>query len=183
MKKIILILGLIFTFVGAAIAVSVPRWNIMPINVYIENNSKSQIVTNAFNAWQSASGGVVKFRYPTGDIWTKRANIIVRFADKQAENEPGAAAMQVNVGGFFMHGDLSIALNDKEGNPLTDEQIYAGALHVIGHALGVQHSLNSKDIMYKSLTTQKSLTQGDIDAIKNVYTLQKPTFNSTVIMQ
>lgn len=170
-------------FVGAAIAVSVPRWNLMPINVYIENNPKSPIVVNAFNAWQNASGGVVKFRFPSGDIWTKRANIIVRFADKQAENEPGAAAMQVNIGGFFIRGDLSIALNDKNGTPLTDEQLYASSLHVIGHALGIQHTLNSKDIMYKTLTEQKSLTQGDIDAVKGVYTLQKPTFNSTVIMQ
>ena len=66
--KRVLILVLCFTVLvglSAAFAYSFPRWKTMPLHVYVPQNQGvyTKLMYQAFNAWQTKSNGLVRFKY------------------------------------------------------------------------------------------------------------------------
>ena len=71
-------------------AYSGPRWAKSTLNVSIqkdeENPWKSVCIKNAFNDWQSASGGLINFHYNADSLFSNKTDIVVTYVDGLAQN-------------------------------------------------------------------------------------------------
>jgi tetratricopeptide (TPR) repeat protein len=150
-----------------------PGWN--PQNL--------TLVQKAFQEWQQALGNRVRFQFTTDP---DKSDVVVNWTDRPLAQTDLDAQVGVHklesVRGFFARSEIVLALA-KEGKVRTDTQLYAAALHEIGHLLGLDHSNNLADIMAavgnyalpaKGMPT---LTANDIRSAQSLYQ-QKPAITN-----
>ena len=170
-------------FAGSAFAWSTPRWTAFPLNVYIEENDRTDIVTQAFIDWQTDAKKVnpfIRFRIKNDERGLRKSQIDVRFTDTVQPNGQyylvssnslvDGFSMIRNNSGFFYHVSISISTIDKKGKPIPSNKIHAIALQAIGRSLGIncigeKHSVMSCNTDYDVNT----LTEQDLFALKYVY--------------
>ena len=150
------------------------RWDKNLLNVYIpESNSKS-IVEKAFLTWEDKSDKLLTFNFvPTPDM----ADITVTFTDKMPIINSEGGAIDGSSSVKYQDKNIiksSITIQDRDTKTkeeFSPDKIFATALHLSGHAIGLNtHSESPKDIMYFELTDEnKTLTQSDINTLKMVY--------------
>ena len=181
MKKIFLLIVLIITTL-TCIALEKPRWVGQPIYVYIpEYGNMSVLMKQAFNAWQTKSKNLVRFKFVNNP---DNANIEVEFVDFVSNcndaNAVGCTEMSTR-GGQYYKSYVTIGTKEYqrtyEGGRYsrkivtrTKDHIYGVMLHEAGHAIGLGHSSSQGSIMYPyDLDSMQYLTNDDMKLLYNKY--------------
>ena len=152
------------------------RWEKNPINVYIIDASSQSIIEKAFSTWAEKSDGIVSFNFvPAKDL----ADITVSVTNKLplVNSEGGLIPGSISIkytDNNISHADIIIQDSDtKTKEEFSPDKIYATALHMIGHAIGLNtHSESEKDIMYWELSDKNtSISKSDINTLKSLYNI------------
>lgn len=122
-------------------------------------------VRGAFAEWIEA-GIPVRVLYVANP---REANIRVRWTDR-LNRKTGSTTWRTDRGGYLTSGEITLATHVSDGHPLDARGMRAIALHEVGHALGLSHSLNERDIM-APLVRVDGLSESDRGTIKLLYSL------------
>ena len=122
-------------------------------------------VRAAFTEW-SGTGIPLRFAYVSspGD-----ADLRVRWT-AHLDHKTGSTTWHTDHTGWLTSGDITLATHISDGNALDTRGMRAIALHEVGHALGLSHSLDSRDIM-ASLVRVDGLSVPDRNTIRLLYSL------------
>lgn len=155
------------------------RWNLpkdQPLKVYIGSGDYvpgyrdeiKKFMLEAMDVWSANSGGRLKFKL-TDDI--DNAQIICLFGDDGDTALASASGYTQAFGGSaYITNSLIKIKTEVAGSPLSDEDFRITAIHELGHALGLGHSKNEKDIMYfASASRNTELTDRDKNTLKKLY--------------
>ena len=181
MKKLFLMIILMLTTL-TCFALEKPRWVGQPIYVYIPvYGNMSTLMKQAFNAWQTKSDNLVRFRYVDNP---NSADIEVEFVDFVSNcndaNSVGCTELSTR-GGEYKKAYVTIGtkeyLRTTEGGNYSrkivtrsKDHIYGVMLHEVGHAIGLRHSNNEDSIMYPyDLESMQYLTNEDMKLLYAKY--------------
>lgn len=150
------------------------RWQFMPVRVYIADGPFKDIVKTAFKTWENGSKGILSFTYTTN---RENAQIEVIFKSKLENASTKKSYISGLTKPYYKGSNLVkaeitlLSTNPNSQQQLSKENVYATALHEIGHAVGIKgHSQNPSDIMYASgAGFKKTLSLRDYNTIKKVY--------------
>jgi hypothetical protein len=151
-----------------------------PIKVWISPGEQVQgynaeflpVVKQAFEEWEQASAGKIKFAFVSE---SDHPDLSVRFSPKHIEIDcEGYTYVTPKSDGFIDDASITLITFDKEQRPESTEAMHCLALHEIGHALGLTgHSKGTKDIMrpHINVTTGQhySLSEADRKTIARLY--------------
>ncbi len=180
-KRFLITLLSLFLFAGSAFAYGNPRWFNMPVSVYIQKSNNTASVTNAFKAWQGASGGTLRFIYRNSKNLESLSNITVSFVDLlpnedlykvTPEYSTFGKAHYSTENGFYYKNHIVIARRSSNGKLLSSSQIYALALRAVGEAVGIKPiDTNTSSVMSKTtnILNNRTITKSDINALYGIY--------------
>ena len=155
---------------------TIKRWEKELLNVYVQPSPSRTIVEQAFETWAEKSGGIINFNFvPAKEL----ADITVTITDRLP---------LINSEGGRLNGSISLKYEDKNishadiiiqdmdyktKQEYSPDTIFATALHMIGHAIGLNtHSDRKMDIMYWTLGLEnQTVSQGDINTLKLIYNI------------
>ena len=178
-----MILLLFFSTISTVISAEFPRWTSQPIYVYIPQYGKySQLMKKSFIAWEQLSKSLIRFKYIDSP---QDAQIQVEFVDFVTNcggHGHAVGCTQLATRGKNYYKSV-VTIGTKEyakiynGSVYTSKlrhrplkNIYGVMLHEVGHAIGLEHSLNNKSIMYPyDLPTLQYLTKEDLRLLYNKY--------------
>jgi len=124
-----------------------------------------QTVRSAFGEW-AATGIPIRFSFVPSP---RDAEIRVRWTER-LPHKTGSTTWRTDRYGVLTSGDIVLATHISDGFPLDARGMRAIALHEVGHALGLSHSLDSRDIM-APLVRVDELSASDRGTIRLLYSL------------
>jgi predicted Zn-dependent protease len=152
------------------------RWQdstVQPVRVWIDSGSTVSgeqscfpaAVREAFSEW-STTGIPLQFVYVArpGD-----ADIRVRWTE-HLDRKTGSTTWRTDHSGWMTVSEITLATHISSGNALDARGMRAIALHEVGHALGLSHSIDAHDIM-APLVRVDDLSATDRNTIKFLYSL------------
>lgn len=155
---------------------TIERWSehtADPLRVWIdsgsivtgEQSSFPAAVREAFNEW-SCTGIPLQFVYVArpGD-----ADIRVRWTE-HLDKKTGSTTWRTDHTGWMTVSEITLATHISSGNALDSRGMRAIALHEVGHALGLSHSIDAHDIM-APLVRVDDLSEPDRNTIRFLYSL------------
>lgn len=152
-----------------------------PIRVYFGDGDvpgwtldHERAVLDALSRWQRGSGIPVAFSIVRD---SSSAEVVVRWIEQFPIRRTGQADVVWDVRGWLRRGTLTLATHTHEGWPLAPDDVYAVALHEIGHLLGLGHSDEPRDLMYPS-TSARDLTYRDKRSASLLYALPPGSLRS-----
>lgn len=163
------------------------HWNEsdIPLKVYVKPTSSkyfkkkyADFTKYALNHWSKADSRI-KFVETT---LPSNADISIRFIknlmEKYDENYLGLTEYEINEDKHIRSADIQISLLKFDNESISDGEIKATIIHEIGHALGLGHSNNEKDIMYSIISEEANsemsyndLSEGDKLAVRDAISL------------
>ncbi len=150
-------------------------WRHMPVSVYVQNNPYRPVVIEAFQTWQRALGGMVRFTLANS---SSSADINVVFVSQLPGSTVGLTSNRAEGGRIT---SSKVQLLAPRYIPSKSDDIYSTALHEIGHALGINgHSSDKGDVLYPSTSVHSGrakLSSRDIKTVKWLYTVKQETLN------
>ena len=152
------------------------RWNksCFPLKVYIDNTSDvpeyyQEIVVNAYQAWQRASEGLVRFTFVDNP---QDADTKCYFKQNDRLESIGAHTFTITNNVIT---DSVILLNplDKKGSTHDSKQLFSAALQEIGHSLGITGGSQSiYDVMYPiGIKFNTEITPRDLKTLALLYSV------------
>lgn len=149
------------------------RWSDRTLRVWIDSTDAiggaqagfPAAVRGAFAQWLS-TGIPLRVAYVRS---ARDANIRVRWTE-HLSRKTGSTMWRTNRVGYLTSGDITLATHVSDGNPLDARGMRAIALHEVGHALGMSHSLDEGDVM-AALVRVDGLSESDRGTIKLLYAL------------
>lgn len=164
------------TYIGRLLAdrdSTLERWSNRTLRVWIDTSvvisgvqaGFPAAVRAAFDQWLS-TGIPLHVEYVRSP---RDANIRVRWTE-HLPHKTGSTTWRTNRSGYLTSGDITLATHVSDGHPLDERGMRAIALHEVGHALGMSHSLDERDVM-AALVRVDSLSDVDRGTIKLLYAL------------
>jgi Matrixin len=144
-----------------------------PLRIWIDSSdtiggaqaSFPAAVRNAFSEW--AAGGLpMRFVFVGSP---RDAEVRVRWTD-HLDHKTGSTTWRTDRNGWLVSGDITLATHVSDGQPLDARGMRAIALHEVGHALGLSHSVDPHDIM-APLVRVDGLSAPDRGTVKLLYSL------------
>lgn len=172
MRKIILLILIFCLGANTCFANLAFQVNNFPVKVYVPESQYSYMVKQAFSEWIYVSKNKISVEY-ISEIRKKAARISFVFVDYCSDKDKLGLAHTTYSGKYVIHTEIEIATRDfRTKKLLSNDQIYKTIVHEIGHAIGLDHSPNTKSIMYfQNLYPQikQNITQEDIIEIRKMY--------------
>lgn len=151
------------------------RWPVRldrPVRVWIDSGTGhsvgprfAAIVRGAFFEWAS-TGIPVRFQFVSRP---RDAEVRVRWSE-YLPGKTGSTTWRTDGQGWLRSGDITLATHVSDGHSLDDRGVRVIALHEIGHALGLSHSVNGHDIM-APVVRVNDLSAADLATIRLLYEL------------
>ena len=151
------------------------RWNksSMPLKVYIDEPSGlpeyyKDIVINAYQSWQRASEGLVRFQIVNK---ASEADLKCYFSD-DSRDTIGAHKFTIN-NNHIVDSTIVFTKSDLKGQSHDSKQLYSSALQEIGHSLGLTgNSPSIYDVMYPIGTKfNTEITPRDLKTLALLYSV------------
>lgn len=144
-----------------------------PLRVWIDSSSTvpgmqaifPAAVRSAFAEWEETG-------IPVRVIYVRKygeADIRVRWID-HLDRKTGSTTWRTDHDGWLTTSEITLATHVSNGDPLDARGMKAIALHEVGHALGLSHSIDAHDIM-APLVRVDDLSGPDRSTIKLLYSL------------
>jgi hypothetical protein len=121
-------------------------------------------VRRAFASW-GAAGLPLRFNFVSDSAG---AEVRVTFRSRFDEVISGRTRWVRDPNGWILGGDIALALRTPSDAPVTRDQLYAIALHEIGHLLGLDHTRDSLAIMSPRVRVTE-LAPVDVATLRLVY--------------
>ncbi|HEU4632174.1 MAG TPA: matrixin family metalloprotease [Gemmatimonadaceae bacterium] len=125
------------------------------------------VARDAFDAWAR----VVPLRFVfTND---SAAAVRVRWTDRLThEEQVGQNRLTYRPDGVVMGAEVTLAVHDPRGRTLAPEVLRLIALHEVGHAIGLAHSADGRDVMAARTDGRgRGLTPADVATARLLYAL------------
>jgi predicted Zn-dependent protease len=153
---------------------TIERWPdrlTQPLRVWIDSSTMLSGVQTlfptavrvAFAEWAS-TGIPLHFAYVASP---RDADIRVHWTD-HLDHKTGSTTWRTDRTGWLLSSDITLATHISDGQPLDNRGMRAIALHEVGHALGLSHSMDGHDIM-APLVRVDALSIPDRNTIKLLY--------------
>ena len=123
-------------------------------------------VREAFESWQSL-GIPVRFTFV---VDSADADVHVSWIDHFAEPISGKTLWARDRNWWIINGNITLALHHNEGEMLDEKAIHAIALHEVGHLLGLDHTLDTANIMTARVRV-RDLSEADKTTMRLLYSL------------
>jgi len=144
-----------------------------PLRVWIDSSATiagvqtgfPAAVRDAFSEW-ATTGIPLRFAYVGS---ARDADVRVKWTD-HLDHKTGSTTWRTDRNGWLISGDITLATHISDGHALDGRGMRAIALHEVGHALGMSHSIDSHDIM-APLVRVDGLSVPDRNTVKLLYTL------------
>lgn len=182
MKKILIMLLALMSIATTCLAVEYPKWSAGTIFVYIpEYGNMSALMKQAFNEWETKSGSLVKFKFINNPSHANIQVVFMDFVTSCGEGHTVGCTHNRWSGRYYTNSVIDIGTkenvrtykNGRYDNQVvtrSKNHIYGVMLHEVGHAIGLDHSENTKSIMYPyDLESMQYLTQEDMRLLRNKY--------------
>ena len=144
-----------------------------PLRIWIDSSATvsgaqsayPMAVRDAFAEW-GTTGIPLRFAYVAS---ARDADIRIKWTD-HLDHKTGSTTWRTDRNGWLIGGDITLATHISDGHSLDARGMRAIALHEVGHAIGMSHSIDSHDIM-APLVRVDGLSVPDRNTIKLLYTL------------